>query len=175
MRESVLVTGGAGFIGAHVCKALNNAGYVPVAYDNLSQGHRDSVRWGPLDVGDLADAARLKAVMLARRPVAVIHLAAHLSVSESVANPAKYYDNNVGATLTLLAVMRETGVRRMVLSSSGATYGRPRPTVTRRLSASNLFVTTRRMASGPFPCGISTRPGPTRMANLAKGTNRRLI
>jgi UDP-glucose-4-epimerase GalE len=125
MRESVLVTGGAGFIGAHVCKALNNAGYVPVAYDNLSQGHRESVRWGPLDVGDLADAARLKAVMLARRPVAVIHLAAHLSVSESVANPAKYYDNNVGATLTLLAVMRETGVRRMVMSSSGATYGCP--------------------------------------------------
>lgn len=121
----VLVTGGAGYIGSHACKALAQAGYLPVAFDNLVYGHRWAVRWGPLEVGDIADRARLDAVIAQYRPVAVMHFAAFSYVGESVSDPGKYYRNNVAGTLTLLEAMRDHGIDRLIFSSTCATYGVP--------------------------------------------------
>ena len=127
MRDSrnILVTGGAGYIGSHTCKALAEDGLVPIAYDNMSSGHEWAVRWGPLERGDILDQARLDEVFKAYRPSAVIHFAAHAYVGESVEQPAKYYRNNVVGSLNLLEVMRDYGVRKIVFSSSCATYGNP--------------------------------------------------
>ncbi len=121
----ILVTGGAGYIGSHACKALARAGHLPVTYDSLQSGRTDAVRWGPLEQGDIADAARLRDVIGRHRPDAVMHFAAYIQVAESVANPGKYYANNVGGTLTLLDVMQETGIGTMVFSSSAAVYAAP--------------------------------------------------
>ena len=126
--RTVLVTGGAGYIGSHVCKALAVAGYRPVTYDNLSEGHHWAVRWGPLERGNLAHAARIENVIRRHRPSAVIHLAGVIAAGESVRDPAKYYEINVAGTLSLLAVMRRQGVDRIVFSSSAAVYGEPRST-----------------------------------------------
>lgn len=125
-RPTVFVTGGAGYIGSHVCKALFGAGYCPVTYDNLSEGHRWAVRWGPLERGNLAHTARLENIMRRHRPIAVIHLAGVIAAGESVIDPAKYYETNVIGTLSLLTAMRQTGVSRIVFSSSAAVYGEPR-------------------------------------------------
>lgn len=124
-RETVLVTGGAGYIGSHTCKALSRAGYAPVVYDNLSRGHRDAVRWGSLEVGDLLDGERLREVIARHGPTAVLHFAAFAYVGESVANPGLYWRNNVAGSLSLLEAMRDTDVRRLVFSSTCATYGDP--------------------------------------------------
>jgi UDP-arabinose 4-epimerase len=121
----VLVTGGAGYIGSHACKALALAGHRPVAFDNLICGHRHAVRWGPLEVGDVRDRARVEKVLRKYRPDAVMHFAGFAYVGESVADPGKYYENNVAGTLALLAAMRACGVARIVFSSSCATYGVP--------------------------------------------------
>lgn len=121
----VLVTGGAGYIGSHACKALANAGHTPIVYDNLSTGHRRSVKWGPLEVGDIRDAARLDRVLAVHRPQAVMHFAALAYVGESMRQPGKYYDVNVGGTLSLITAMLRRDVRAMVFSSSCATYGVP--------------------------------------------------
>jgi len=104
---NILVTGGAGCIGSHACKALAQAGYTPISYDNLVYGHRWAVRWGPLEEGDIADRARLDALVAKYRPEAVMHFAAYAHVGESVQNPGKYYRNNVAVTLTLLKSMRD--------------------------------------------------------------------
>src|SRR5829696_1595125 len=112
----VLVTGGAGYIGSHACKALATAGHEPIVYDNLSTGHSDAVRWGALEVGDIRDAARLDVVFRRYRPEMVMHFAALAYVGESVRAPAEYYDVNVGGTLTLLKAMRAAGVGRIVFS-----------------------------------------------------------
>ena len=125
-RPYVLVTGGAGYIGAQTCKALKRAGLRPVVFDNLSTGHRWAVRWGPLIHGDLLDSAALDQVMVAHQPLAVIHFAALAYVGESVRNPREYYQNNVVGTLNLLDAMRRHNVNRLVFSSSCATYGEPR-------------------------------------------------
>jgi UDP-arabinose 4-epimerase len=122
---TVLVTGGAGFIGAHACKALRAAGMVPVTYDNLSTGHRDAVGFGPFVQGDVRDRAALTAAMVAHGVTAVLHFAASAYVGESVTDPATYYDNNVGGMIALLAATRAAGVDRIVFSSSCATYGVP--------------------------------------------------
>ena len=122
---TVLVTGGAGYIGSHVCKALARAGAVPVVYDNLSKGHEWAVRWGPLERGDLLDAARLREVFERHRPEAVMHFAAFIEVGESVREPQKYYRNNVVGSLTLLEEMRRAGCGRIVFSSTAAVYGNP--------------------------------------------------
>ncbi len=124
-KGSVLVTGGAGYIGSHACKALAKAGYDPVAWDNLSRGHRRAVRWGDLEEGDLLDGARLREVLRRRRPVAVLHFAAFAYVGESVSDPGLYWRNNVAGSLSLLEAMRDTGVARLVFSSTCATYGDP--------------------------------------------------
>jgi UDP-glucose-4-epimerase GalE len=125
MSKVVLVTGGAGYIGSHACKALARAGYRPVAYDNLSRGHREVVRWGPLVAGDIADSARLAAALDEHRASAVMHFAAYAYVGESVAEPALYYRNNLAGTLSLLDAMRRARVDRIVFSSTCATYGNP--------------------------------------------------
>lgn len=121
----VLVTGGAGYIGSHTCKALARAGYTPVVYDNLSRGHRWAVKWGPLEEGDIRDPMRLKNVVSKYRPEAVIHFAAYAYVGESVEAPLAYYDNNVNGSLSLLEVMRASSIDRLVFSSSCAVYGMP--------------------------------------------------
>ena len=125
MPSSILVTGGAGYIGSHACKALARAGYVPVVYDNLSRGHRAAVRWGPLVEGDVADGTRLRAAIAEHRVVAVMHFAAFAYVGESVGDPALYYRNNLCGSLSLLDAMRESGVGAIVFSSTCATYGIP--------------------------------------------------
>jgi UDP-glucose-4-epimerase GalE len=125
MALSILVTGGAGYIGSHACRALARAGYQPVVFDNLSRGHREAVRWGPLIEGDLADRNTLVSALETHQVAAVMHFAAHAYVGESVANPAMYYRNNLGGSLALIDAMRETGVDKIVFSSTCATYGIP--------------------------------------------------
>src|SRR5215468_876815 len=125
MSQSILVTGGAGYIGSHACKVLARAGHSPVVFDNLSRGHREAVRWGPLVEGDLADRDGLVAAIETHRVSAVMHFAAYAYVGESVADPARYYTNNFVGTLSLLEAMRETRVDKIVFSSTCATYGIP--------------------------------------------------
>lgn len=122
---NILVTGGAGYIGSHTCKALAAAGYTPISYDNLVYGHRWAVKWGPLEEGDIADRARLNEVIERYQPAAVLHFAAYAYVGESAEDPGKYYRNNVAGTLTLLEVMRDRGIDKLVFSSTCATYGVP--------------------------------------------------
>jgi UDP-glucose-4-epimerase GalE len=121
-RPAILVTGGAGYIGAHCCRALAAASYDPVTYDNFSTGHRSFVT-GTLVTGDLKDRALLGRVFAQHDIVAVMHFAAASLVGESVADPQKYYSNNVAGTLSLLDAMREAGCNRLVFSSTGAVYG----------------------------------------------------
>lgn len=118
---AILVTGGAGYIGAHACRALSAAGYRPIVYDNLSTGHREFVS-GPLVFGDL-DKAALARVFADHDIAAVLHFAAASLVGESMTNPQKYYSNNVAGTLSLLEAMRGAGCHRLVFSSTGAVYG----------------------------------------------------
>jgi len=125
MPRYILVTGGAGFIGSHICKALSRAGMTPVTYDNLSTGHADSVRWGPLIRGELADAAMLRRTLAEFSPDCVIHCGANAYVGESVDMPRKYYRNNVVGSLTLLEACLDQDIDRIVFSSSCATYGVP--------------------------------------------------
>jgi UDP-glucose 4-epimerase/UDP-arabinose 4-epimerase len=125
MTRAVLVAGGAGYVGAHTCKALARAGFLPVVLDNLSNGHREFVRWGPLVQADLHDAAAIADTIRQHRCVAVLHFAAFALVGESVTDPAKYYDNNVTGTLSLLAGMRAAGCDALVFSSTCAIYGQP--------------------------------------------------
>jgi len=122
---NVLVTGGAGYIGSHACKALAKAGYTPVTYDNLIYGHTWAVKWGPFEKGDILDRRRLDEVIDQYRPEAVMHFAAFAYVGESVENPGKYYRNNVAGSLTILEAMRDHGIRNMVFSSTCAVYGNP--------------------------------------------------
>ena len=121
----ILVTGGAGYIGSHTCKALAQAGHTPIVFDNLSSGHADAVRWGTLRVGDILDSDALDAAFTHYRPEAVIHFAALAYVGESVTDPSRYYRVNITGTQTLLDAMCRHGVTRIVLSSSCATYGIP--------------------------------------------------
>ena len=123
--RGVLVTGGAGYIGSHTCKALAAAGYSPVALDNLVHGHRWAVRWGPFEQADLADREAIERVLRRHDIGAVIHFAAYAYVGESMADPGKYFRNNVAHTLNLLEAMRAVGVGRIVFSSTCATYGVP--------------------------------------------------
>lgn len=125
MPDAILVTGGAGYIGSQVSKALHRHGFLPVTYDNLCRGNRWAVKWGPLEEGDLGDHNRLVAVMEKHRPAAIMHFAAYCYVAESVADPLLYYRNNVLGSLVLLEAARRSGVDKVVLSSTCATYGDP--------------------------------------------------
>jgi UDP-arabinose 4-epimerase len=122
---NILVTGGAGYIGAHVAKALSRAGFVPVTLDNFGNGHRAAVRWGPLVEGDLADAALVARTLREHAVKAVIHLAGFIEVGESMRDPARFYRNNFTNALGLLEAMREAGVDTFVFSSTAAVYGVP--------------------------------------------------
>ncbi|MEN5363266.1 UDP-glucose 4-epimerase GalE [Brevundimonas intermedia] len=125
MPSTILVTGGAGYVGSHACLALSQAGFTPVVYDNLSNGHAAFVQWGELETGDIRDGARLDAVIARHRPVAVLHFAALIEVGESVKEPGRFYDNNVVGALTLIEAARRGGIGAMVFSSTCATYGDP--------------------------------------------------
>ncbi len=132
--SSVLVTGGAGYIGSHAVKALADAGYDVCVFDNLSAGHREAVsrianrypdRRVTLVVGDVGDRAAVARALTESQAQAVMHFAARLSVGESVREPAKYYETNVTGTLAVLAAMADVGVHRFVFSSTAATFGEP--------------------------------------------------
>jgi UDP-arabinose 4-epimerase len=121
----VLVTGGAGFVGSHACKALAEAGHLPIVFDNLRTGHRWAVKWGPFEHGDICDPAALSDALRRHRPDTVMHFAALAYVGESMERPDLYYRTNVTGTLVLLEAMRSHDVGTIVVSSSCATYGAP--------------------------------------------------
>jgi UDP-arabinose 4-epimerase len=123
--ETVLVTGGAGFIGSHTCKALAAHGFLPVAFDDLSRGYADFVRWGPLVKGDILDSGALNKVFGRYQPSAVIHFAALAYVGESMTHPLAYYRINVAGLVNVLESMLRYRTRTIVFSSSCATYGIP--------------------------------------------------
>lgn len=123
---NILVTGGAGYIGSHVVKALGEKGYKVVTYDNLSSGNAWAVLYGDLVIADLSDRDALKRVIDRFKPKAVIHFAAHIVVPESVIDPIKYYKNNVSNTLSLLEVLLESGINLFIFSSTAAVYGIPK-------------------------------------------------
>lgn len=124
-ERTVIVTGGAGFIGSHACLELSNAGYLPVTVDNLRTGHADAVKWGPFERLDVRDTSGLMDVIAKHSATAVMHFAAAAYVGESVQKPGLYYDQNVGGMISVLAAMQQTGLRKLVFSSSCATYGAP--------------------------------------------------
>lgn len=126
MTKTVLVTGGAGYVGSHCCKAFAKAGWRVVTLDNLSRGWRDAVRWGPLVECDLRDEVRVREALAMYKPDLIAHFAAFAYVGESVADPGLYYTNNTAGTLALLESMRATGCRHLLFSSTCASYGVPR-------------------------------------------------
>jgi UDP-arabinose 4-epimerase len=121
--DAILVLGGAGYVGSHACKALAGAGYLPVTLDKLATGHADAVKWGPLIEADFGDVEAVRAAVRAHGVSAAMHFGASSLVAESVAQPAKYYDNNVAGTLRLIRALGAEGVGRIVFSSSAAVYG----------------------------------------------------
>ncbi|MDH3281306.1 MAG: UDP-glucose 4-epimerase GalE [Gammaproteobacteria bacterium] len=121
----ILVTGGAGYIGSHTCKALAAMGHEPVVYDNLTRGHADAVKWGPLIQGDIRDYDSIHNALIKHRPEAVLHFAAYAYVGESVSSPGKYYRNNVAGAITTLNAMQAAAVNKFVFSSTCSTYGTP--------------------------------------------------
>lgn len=125
---AILVCGGAGYIGSHTNKELNLRGYETVVFDNLIYGHREAVKWGSFVKGDLASIEDIENVFKAHKIDAVIHFAAFAYVGESVTEPQKYYFNNVANTLNLLSVMKKYGCKKIIFSSTCATYGEPEKT-----------------------------------------------
>lgn len=125
---NILVTGGAGYIGSHCCKALSREGYNPVTIDNLVYGHKKYVRWGEFFQGDVGNPADLKTCFSRYQIDAVMHFAAYALVGESVQDPLKYYENNLRGTIELLHAVLENGIKYFVFSSTCATYGNPEKT-----------------------------------------------
>lgn len=123
--KPILVTGGAGYIGSHACKALRQRGFLPVVYDNLCTGNIEAVKWGPFEEGDIRNRARLRAVIEKYRPVGIMHFAALIQVGASVSDPSSYYDNNLFGSHCLLEEARAAGIKAMVFSSTAAVYGNP--------------------------------------------------
>ena len=115
-QGTVLVTGGAGYIGSHVCKALHTAGFKPIALDNLSCGHRRAVQWGPLIEGDIGNSEDVRNAIKSEKILAVMHMAALVFVEESMQNPSLYWQNNVVGSQVLLETMREEGLKTIIFS-----------------------------------------------------------
>src|SRR5258705_1131587 len=115
---NILVAGGAGYIGAHTCLDLFNKGFTPIVYDNLSNGHAEFVKWGPLEIGDIRDRSRLDEVLTKYKPLAIAHFAAAIEAGESVRDPGAYYDNNVAGTITLLTSGQAPGIYKIGISST---------------------------------------------------------
>jgi UDP-glucose-4-epimerase GalE len=124
-KRAILVTGGAGYIGSHTCKALARAGHLAVVLDNLIHGHKAAVRWGPLVEGDIRDRGLVERAIREHRIDAVVHFAGHAYVGESMRDPGKYFGNNAAGSLTLLEAVQACGIGRIVFSSTCATYGVP--------------------------------------------------
>jgi UDP-glucose 4-epimerase len=179
---AILVTGGAGYIGSHGCRALRAAGYRPVVFDNFSTGHRSFVA-GPLVAGDLLDRTALDRAFAEHEIVAVMHFAAASLVGESVVDPQKYYSNNVAGTLLLLDAMRAAGCNRLVFSSTGAVYGNADSKAlpeTYPCAPINPYGASKWMVSvslptiaaptgsAPSACAISTPAAPMRTAASAR-------
>jgi UDP-glucose 4-epimerase len=122
---NILVAGGAGYIGSHTCLDLFSKGFTPVVFDNLSSGHPEFVKWGPLETGDIRDRKRLDEVIAQYKPSAIVHFAAAIEVSESIRDPGNFYENNVAGTITLLRAAQAAGIDKIVFSSTCATYGVP--------------------------------------------------
>lgn len=122
---AILVCGGAGYIGSHICKKLHNEGYETIVFDNLIYGHKEAVKWSTFIKGDLADINEIEEVFKTHKIEAVFHFAAFAYVGESVTEPEKYYYNNVTNTLNLLSVMRKYKCNTIIFSSTCATYGEP--------------------------------------------------
>ena len=122
---NVLVVGGAGYIGAHTCLDLSEKGFRPIVFDNLSNGHAEFAKWGPLEIGDIRDRNKLDEVLRKYKPEAIIHFAAAIEVGDSIRDPLGYYDNNVAGTITLLRAAQSAGIDKIVFSSTCATYGVP--------------------------------------------------
>ena len=122
--KRVLVTGGAGYIGSHACKALKGSGYLPVTYDNLSTGWADAVKFGPLEKGDLNDGEKLDEVFSTHKPIAVMHFGALSDVGQSARDPGLYWKNNASGSLSLVQAMIKAGCLNIVFSSTCATYVR---------------------------------------------------
>lgn len=123
--SAILVTGGAGYIGSHACKALAQAGYTPVCYDNLERGHPWAVNWGPLEQGDILDRRRLDEVLRRYKPAAVMHFAGYIAVGESVEKPKLYHKINVEGSRSLFKSLVFSGINKVIFSSSAAVYGSP--------------------------------------------------
>jgi len=124
--DAILVTGGAGYIGAQVCKTLAKAGFLPIAYDNLSTGHAYAVKWGPFVQADLCEREKLNETFQKFQPKAVLHFAASALVIESMSDPGKYYRNNLSGSLCLLEAMQTNKIPYLVFSSTCAVYGQPK-------------------------------------------------
>jgi UDP-glucose 4-epimerase len=123
--SNILVAGGAGYIGSHTCANLFTKGFVPITYDNLSNGHAELVKWGPLETGDIRDREKLNEVMNKYKPLAIIHFAGAIEVGASVEDPVSFYDINVCGGITLLSAAQTAGIDKFVFSSTCATYGNP--------------------------------------------------
>lgn len=121
----ICVTGGAGYIGSHTCKALAEAGHEVIVYDNLSTGHRHLVKWGEFEYGDIRDTQKFRNCLRKYSPDGIIHFAASAYVGESVTDPGKYFSNNVAGTLSILESMRDEGIKNIVVSGTCAVYGQP--------------------------------------------------
>lgn len=126
MSKTVLVSGGAGYIGSHTCKALSKKGYLPIVIDNLSHGFAKNVRWGEFCKADIRDTEPVTLLVKKHRPIAAIHFAAFIEAGESVKNPEKYYSNNTIGSLVFFETLRSLGIRHVVFSSTCATYGDPK-------------------------------------------------
>ena len=191
MVQSILVTGGAGYIGSHACKALAASGYNPVVYDNLSRGRRHAVRWGPFVEGDLHDRDRLVATMRYTGVEAAMHFAAFAYVPEFVADPALYYRNNLVGSLALLDAMREAGGRppgvflqlcrvrhtgqRPDPRDDAGPAGEPLPARPSWRSSAPCLGTSRLTGCALSRCAISMRPGPIVTARSARARSRNAV
>ena len=187
--KTLFVTGGAGYVGSHCCKAFAEAGWQVVTYDNLSKGWREMVRWGPLVVGDILDRPALEAALAEAKPDMVAHFAALSAVGESVENPAIYYRNNVTGTQTILEAMRGAGRRQDHLllhgrhlwrAAGNAHSGDSPPTSDQSLrlveavrGADAGRLRLRLWACASWRCGTSTPPAPTRRPRSARSTSPR--